>query len=113
MTTESIIIVIILVVVAYSLIRTKHTEWAKAVFPLLVVPIFNIFLPHHRLQSAANGPFIRAAIYTAGFLITAVLVGLWARKKPRGKNKIIYLICAVGFTLIFALILFFKGGSVS
>ena len=108
------VIILILAIAAYMFVRRGGRVWAPGVLPLMIVPLVTIlYSPVGRLIVARTHSFsrahlIRLALYIVAFAVACVTTRLFARRLPRGRNRYVYFISSVVFSLILILLFMIK-----
>ena len=109
MVGECWVILIVLGIAAYMFVRRGRRAWAPGVLPLMLVPFVNIiYSPIGRKLGEIGGvyePTVRVLTYIFFLVVACVWMMVWAKKLPTGRSRYAYVLTAVGFTLIFVLLL--------
>ncbi len=95
MITESVSIIAIVLIIIFTLIRSKHADYAVSIVPTLIVPTGHIFVMAFMYVSRGFFNFARPAIIFAFadivlLAITCALFALFSHKIKNQKTRYIY-----------------------
>jgi len=113
MYTESVAIIILILLMAYFAMRSEKKEFAGSVLPLVIVPLFNLLtmpstklLRMHLTREQLGG--VNVAINILGLVVACVVLGILSRQIQSRAGRRIYLLLCAGFSAALTLVYIIK-----
>ncbi len=105
MITESVSIVLIVLIIVFMLVRTKHADYAISVLPTLIIPAGHILVTFALFASkdiiTVERPSIVFAFSDIVLLsITCALFALFSHKIKNKRTKHVYLWTMISYSVI-------------
>lgn len=105
MIRESIAILAVGVVIMFIFLRSRHYGYMLASLPIFLIPIFHMLVRGILYLSRDRFFGIRAPLVTAfadllGLVVGCVVIGFIAHRIPSKKNRTLYLVVMLVFTLL-------------
>lgn len=106
MTVQCVVIMIILLAISIVFLRAKRYKWALSTFPLMIVPLANVAISQaSKIFNYQYTDMVHLWTNLIAVLLSSAWVVLMAFFFERKSQKFSYLIIALAFNIILALIL--------